>query len=120
MTDFDPSAVYELLVRAGLDFDAILAMPATSPARRFGRGGAGTVHAGEPGDLVVYERDPASSPANFGRVSHAIRGGRIETIRFEPCGRVGLLNLDRSERLNAISARMMDEVDAVQRFPTRR
>ncbi len=37
----------------------------------------------------------------------------LETIRFEPRGRVGLLTLDRPERLNAISARMMDEVEAV-------
>ena len=37
----------------------------------------------------------------------------LETIRFEPCGRVGLLTLHRPERLNAISARMMDEVETV-------
>ncbi|MDD9981678.1 MAG: enoyl-CoA hydratase/isomerase family protein [Gammaproteobacteria bacterium] len=37
----------------------------------------------------------------------------FETIRFELRGRVGLLTLDRPERLNAISARMMDEVDVV-------
>ena len=37
----------------------------------------------------------------------------FETIRFEPRGRVGLLTLDRPERLNAISARMMDEVETV-------
>ena len=38
--------------------------------------------------------------------------GNHETIRFELRGRVGLLTLDRPERLNAISARMMDEVEA--------
>ena len=37
----------------------------------------------------------------------------LETIRFELRGRVGLLTLHRPERLNAISARMMDEVEAV-------
>ena len=37
----------------------------------------------------------------------------FETIRFEPRGRVGLLTLDRPERLNAISSRMMDEVETV-------
>ena len=41
------------------------------------------------------------------------RFGDFQTIRFEPRGRVGLLTLHRPERLNAISARMMDEVDAV-------
>ena len=41
------------------------------------------------------------------------RSGNHETIRFEPHGRVALLTLDRPERLNAISAQMMDEVDAV-------
>ena len=39
--------------------------------------------------------------------------GNLETIRFERRGRVGLLTLDRPERLNAISSRMMDEVEAV-------
>ena len=37
----------------------------------------------------------------------------LETIRIEPRGRVALLTLNRPERLNAISARMMDEVEAV-------
>ena len=37
----------------------------------------------------------------------------LDTIRFEPRGRVGLLTLDRPERLNAISTRMMDEVESV-------
>ena len=41
------------------------------------------------------------------------RFGDLATIRFEPRGRVGLLTLHRPERLNAISARMMDEVEAV-------
>ena len=41
------------------------------------------------------------------------RFGDLETIRFEPRGRVGLLTIHRPERLNAISARMMDEVEAV-------
>ena len=39
--------------------------------------------------------------------------GNLDTIRFETRGRVGLLTLDRPERLNAISARMMDEVEEV-------
>ena len=41
------------------------------------------------------------------------RSGNHETIRFERRGRVALLTLERPERLNAISAQMMDEVDAV-------
>ena len=41
------------------------------------------------------------------------RFGELETVRVEPHGRVALLTLDRPERLNAISARMMDEVEAV-------
>ena len=41
------------------------------------------------------------------------RFGDLATIRFEPRGRVGLLTLHRPERLNAISARMMNEVEAV-------
>ena len=36
----------------------------------------------------------------------------FETLRFEARGRVALLTLDRPERLNAISARMMDEVES--------
>ena len=42
-----------------------------------------------------------------------MRSRELETIRFAPRGRVGLLTLDRPGRLNAISARMMDEVDTV-------
>ena len=41
------------------------------------------------------------------------RLGELETVRVEPHGRVALLTLDRPERLNAISARMMDEAEAV-------
>ena len=37
----------------------------------------------------------------------------LGTVRFELRGRVALLTLDRPERLNAISARMMDEVEEV-------
>ena len=37
----------------------------------------------------------------------------LETIRLERRGRVALLTLHRPERLNAISARMMDEVESV-------
>ena len=37
----------------------------------------------------------------------------LETVRFEPRGRAALLTLDRPERLNAISAQMMDEVESV-------
>ena len=36
----------------------------------------------------------------------------FETLRFEARGRVALITLDRPERLNAISARMMDEVES--------
>ena len=39
--------------------------------------------------------------------------GNLETVRFERRGRVGLLTLDHPDRLNAISARMMDEVETV-------
>ena len=39
--------------------------------------------------------------------------GSLETIRLEARGRVALITLDRPERLNAISGRMMDEIDAV-------
>lgn len=77
MTDFDPRREYELLEQAGLEFGAILRMLTTNPARRFGEGETGTVRAGAPGDLVVYEDDPALSPASFSRVAYAIRGGRI-------------------------------------------
>ena len=77
MTDFDPRREYELLEQAGLGFGAILRMLTTNPARRFGEGETGTVRAGAPGDLVVYEDDPALSPASFSRVAYAIRGGRI-------------------------------------------
>ena len=77
VTDFDPRKEYELLERAGLGFEAILRMLTTNPSRRFGAGATGTVRAGAPGDLVVYDHDPVLSPTNFSHIAYTIRGGRI-------------------------------------------
>ena len=77
VTDFDPRKEYELLGHAGLGFEAILRMLTTNPSRRFGEGETGTVHAGAPGDLVVYDHDPTLSPTNFSHVAYTIRSGRI-------------------------------------------
>ena len=56
---------------------------------------------------------PDNAAVRYRRLSAVNTRRDFETIRFEPRGRVGLLILHRPERLNAISARMMDEVDAV-------
>ena len=77
LTDYNPSAEYELMSRAGLTPMQILASLTTAPAERFGEGEKrGRVAAGMQADLVVLEADPAQE-ANFTKVRYTIRRGEI-------------------------------------------
>lgn len=62
--------------RAGLDFDAILRTLTTNPAERFNRG-TGTVVAGQPADLVVFDADPRTDARAFSRVRYTLKAGRV-------------------------------------------
>ncbi|HEY6129189.1 MAG TPA: amidohydrolase family protein [Candidatus Acidoferrum sp.] len=69
---------FELLHRAGLSFDQILAALTTTPAARFGFAATtGRVAAGQNADLVVLNGDPAHDIKAFSRVALTIRSGNI-------------------------------------------
>jgi imidazolonepropionase-like amidohydrolase len=77
LEDYDPALEFELLQRAGLSFEQILAALTTAPASRL-PGGAerGRVEAGAIADLVVIEGDPAQQPAAWTRIRYVFRDGR--------------------------------------------
>jgi imidazolonepropionase-like amidohydrolase len=69
---------FELLARAGLSFDQILAALTTAPAARFGFAATtGRVAAGQDADLVVLNGDPARDIRAFSRVALTLRLGNI-------------------------------------------
>ncbi|MGQ4660981.1 amidohydrolase family protein [Lysobacter sp. F6437] len=83
--DYDPALEFELLQRAGLSFDQILAALTTSPASRLPGGeGRGQVEAGMIADLVVLDGDPARDPKAWTRLRYVFRdGGKIYDAALE-------------------------------------
>lgn len=77
LEDYDPAVEFELLRRAGLSFDQILAALTTSPASRLPGGDKrGRVEAGMKADLVVIDGDPAQDPEAWTRVRYVLRDGQ--------------------------------------------
>ena len=77
MEDSDPALEFELLQRAGLSADQILAALTTAPANRLpGGGDRGRVAAGMIADLVVLDGDPAQDPRAWTRLRYVFRDGR--------------------------------------------
>jgi imidazolonepropionase-like amidohydrolase len=77
LEDYDPALEFELLQRAGLSFDQILAALTTAPASRLPGGSErGKVEAGMIADLVVIEGDPAQEPAAWTKLRYVFRDGR--------------------------------------------
>lgn len=76
MTDYDTTEELTMMQGAGMGFHDILAALTRNPARRFAAE-PGTVAAGAPGDLVIYEADPAEDAAAFARVAFTVRAGRV-------------------------------------------
>jgi imidazolonepropionase-like amidohydrolase len=69
---------FELLARAGLTFDQILAALTTAPAVRFGFAATtGRVAVGQDADLVVLSGDPTRDIRAFSRVALTLRLGNI-------------------------------------------
>ena len=76
--DYDPSEEYELMARAGLSFDEILASLTTAPAERFGQSQRkGTIDTGKEADLALIEGDPRADIRALGRVRYTVRKGEI-------------------------------------------
>ena len=87
MPVYDPTEEYRLMGRV-LDWKSILASLTTTPARRFSRGErTGKVAPGSTADLVVLDADPARDIANFARVRHVIRNGKLIYSGTAPAGR---------------------------------
>jgi imidazolonepropionase-like amidohydrolase len=80
MADYDTTAEYELMLRAGMDWPAILTSLTTAPAMRFGDGDhphRGTLSIGEPADITIFMGDPAQDISNLARVAYTIVDGRV-------------------------------------------
>lgn len=76
--DPDPIEEYELMARAGMNFEEILASLTTAPAERFGRPhDSGRLAAGFPADLTVLNGDPAKNLPALTSVRYTFRDGKI-------------------------------------------
>lgn len=77
-TIYDPRREYELLGRAGLSWQQVLASLTTNPARRFNESARrGGVAPGMDGDLVVLGSDPRTDAKNFADVRYTVRLGEV-------------------------------------------
>lgn len=77
LEDYDPALEFQLLQRAGLSFDQILAALTISPASRLPGGEKrGRVEAGMTADLVVLDGDPAKDPKAWTRLRYVFRDGQ--------------------------------------------
>ncbi len=76
MRDYDTTEELELMGRAGMTFEDVLAALSTRPAARFA-GETGFVEPGARGDLVIMADDPEADVTAFARIAFTIRGGRI-------------------------------------------
>lgn len=82
MRDFDTTAEFQLMQRAGMDWSAIHRSLTTGPASHFGRfvgdgHSAGVIRAGAPANLVLLQGDPAQDITALARVYATIVDGRI-------------------------------------------
>jgi imidazolonepropionase-like amidohydrolase len=76
MLDYETAEEFEMMRRAGMGFNDVLAALTTRPARRFARE-TGIVEPGAPGDLVILMGDPLLDVAAFSEPAFTIRSGRI-------------------------------------------
>lgn len=75
---YDTAEELELMSRAGMSFQQILASLTTTPATRFGYAAhSGRIASGFDADLVVLKGDPAAQITALSKVVYTIRGGKI-------------------------------------------
>jgi imidazolonepropionase-like amidohydrolase len=75
---FDTAEELQLMSRAGMSFQQILASLTTNPATRFGYSShSGRIAKGMDADLVVLDGDPARDVTAFSKVHQVIKGGNL-------------------------------------------
>jgi imidazolonepropionase-like amidohydrolase len=78
MSEFDPTAEYQFMAKAGLTPMEILASLTTAPADRWKESGQrGRVQPGMAADLVVLAGDPSEDVGNFAKVRCVFRAGKL-------------------------------------------
>ena len=77
MHGYDTRQEYELMAKAGMSADDILASLTTTPAARWHDHKLGRVEAGYQADLVVLGGDPADDVKNFADVRCVFRAGKL-------------------------------------------
>jgi imidazolonepropionase-like amidohydrolase len=77
MSEFDPTAEYELMSKAGLTPMQILASLTTAPAVRWDEADRrGRLEIGMDADILVLDADPAEDAKNFAKVRCSFRGAK--------------------------------------------
>jgi dihydroorotase-like cyclic amidohydrolase len=78
MSDYDPSAEYKMMQRAGLSFAHILASLTVNPAKKFGfENSRGKVEKGFDADLVILDADPSTDIRNLSKVNMVMHRGQV-------------------------------------------
>lgn len=77
MHQYDTAQEFQLMARAGMSTDDILASLTTAPAARFKDQKLGRVEPGYQADLVVLAADPADDVKNFANVRCVFRAGKL-------------------------------------------
>jgi imidazolonepropionase-like amidohydrolase len=77
MHAYDTAREFELMAKAGMSADDILASLTTAPAERWKDATLGRVQAGYQADLVVLGGDPADDVKNFANVRCVFRAGKL-------------------------------------------
>ena len=78
INQYDTSEEFQLMSRAGMTFQQVLASLTTNPAERFGFANrTGRIAKGMNADLVVLDADPSSDVTAFSKVRRVIRNGAL-------------------------------------------
>ena len=78
VTDYDPSEEYLLMMRAGMNFQQILASLTTTPSERFGISPrTGRIARGMDADMVLIAGDPKTDIRALSNVKYTLRNGHI-------------------------------------------
>jgi len=85
LTDYATTDEYVMLAGAGLNFNQILAMLTTNPARRFRQSRhTGRIAVGLDADIVLLAGDPAADIQALDKVAYTIRRGKIIYTKTPP------------------------------------